>query len=142
MLIREVLQNKGAAVHSIAPSTTLADVVDSLVAHNCGSLVVCDAEGVMVGIVTERDILKACAAKVGQLPELSTEKYMTTKIVTGALDESISIVMGRMTENRIRHLPILEDGKLVGMISIGDVVKAQQTQLSVENQALKNYIQS
>ncbi|QDU93843.1 CBS domain-containing protein [Lignipirellula cremea] len=142
MFVRDILKVKGSKVYSINPDTMLSDVVDRLVSHNCGSLVVRNEAGDMIGIVTERDILKACAAKVGLLHELSTEKYMSTRLVTGLPDETIAVVMGRMTEKRIRHLPIMENGKLAGMVSIGDIVKAQHQQLSVENHYLKNYIQS
>jgi len=142
MLLREILRGKGPIVHTIVGEDTLADVVDKLVEHNCGSLVVCDASEKMVGIITERDILKACAAKVAPLEELIVAKYMTTSVHTGSPDDNIGDTMGLLTEKRIRHLPILDAEKLVGMISIGDLVKARYNQLSVENHHLKNYIQS
>lgn len=141
MLLREILQVKGDKVYSIEPSATLADVVQRLVEFNCGSLVVCDG-GKMVGIITERDILRACAALDEPLESIPVEARMTVDVVTGAPDNTVNDTMGVMTEKRIRHLPVMDQGQLVGIVSIGDVVKAQHAELSVENHYLKNYIQS
>lgn len=141
MILREILRTKGTAVHTIAPSATLAQVVDKLVQNNCGSLVVCEYER-MIGIITERDILRACAENGGTLAEKYVHDAMTTDVTIGTPEDSIEDTMGLMTDRRIRHLPILEDGKLSGLISIGDVVKAQHDHLEVENHLLKNYIQS
>ncbi|MCR9119151.1 MAG: CBS domain-containing protein [bacterium] len=142
MHLQEILGQKGVVVHSISPDETLADVVDQLVERNCGSLVVKEGDR-MVGIITERDILRACAAKKGPLETLKVADHMTSKVVTGKADATVSWTMNLLTEKRIRHLPLLDDaGNLAGMISIGDVVKAQSAQLAVENHMLKNYIQS
>ena len=78
----------------------------------------------MVGIITEHDILQACALKQGPLEELPVQRFMTSNPPTGVSADQVGHVMGLMTENHIRHLPIMEDGKLAGIISIGDVVKA------------------
>jgi len=142
MTLREIISGKGAAVHSINPGGTLADVVDQLVENNCGSLLVTDASGKMVGIISERDILRACAARKGPLETLTVHEHMTSKVYTGDLDDTVAKTMGQMTDKRIRHLPIFEKGALAGMISIGDLVKAQYNQLSLENHHLKNYLQS
>ena len=96
----------------------------------------------MVGIISERDILRAFASGTGSLDQLQTEQFMTSKVFTGELDDSVETIMGLMTEKRIRHLPVLKNGKLSGIISIGDVVKAQHDHLTMENHYLKNYIQS
>jgi CBS domain-containing protein len=142
MLLREILHNKGAKVFTIGPDATLADVVDRLVEHNCGSLVVChpDDPRKMLGIVTERDILRACAATRLRLEEQIVGDRMSRNVVTAGLDQPVEDAMGLMTTNRIRHLPIVEAGELVGLISIGDVVKAQHDALTMENHYLKNYI--
>lgn len=142
MHLQEILANKGAEVHSICPDSTLADVVDRLVEKNCGSLVVLKDDN-MVGIITERDILRACAAKKGALDSLKVSDHMTADVVTGKANATVSWTMALLTEKRIRHLPLLnEEGKLAGMISIGDVVKAQAAAVLTENEMLKNYIQS
>lgn len=139
MLVREILMDKGRAVHTCSPDNTLADVVDLLVGHNCGSLVVSE-RGEMVGIITERDILRACASTRQSLDVLSVRDRMSRCPVTATLDDEIADTMGAMTEHRIRHLPVIDSGKLAGLISIGDVVKAQHNELCRENHYLKSYI--
>jgi CBS domain-containing protein len=139
--VRDILSGKGRSVHSIRRSATLADVVESLVAHNCGSLVVCEGDE-LVGIITERDILRACAAHAGKLAALKVDEFMTHRVITGQVDDELNAVMSVMTVNRVRHLPIMEGGRLAGLISIGDVVKRHLDVLTVENNYLMNYIQS
>ncbi len=143
MILLDILRVKGRAVHTIDPDATLADVVRRLVESNCGSLVICNEKGDMVGIITERDVLRACAGSIDSpLSKMHVRDHMTTNIVTAEPGSNVNDVMGMLTDNRIRHLPVLEEGKLAGLISIGDVVKAQHDQLSMENHYLKNYIQS
>ena len=142
MKLRDILRIKGTEVHAIPLSATLADVVDLLVACNCGSLVVCEKPNStrLIGIITERDILRSCAGRQVGLSELRVADVMTRNVITGELDMPVNHIMGLMTEKRIRHLPILEDEQLVGIISIGDIVKAQHDALTAENHALKSYI--
>jgi len=140
MKVQDILRVKGRRVLKIAPDATLADVVDSLVAHNCGSLVVCQGEE-MVGIITERDILRASASGRQPLHTCRVRDQMTPNPITGHPEEDLNRVMGLLTEKRIRHLPIVQDNRLVGIISIGDVVKAQHDHLTMENHYLKSYIQ-
>ena len=148
MTLREILHAKGHVVHTIGSDATLDLAVQTLVKHNCGSLVVCDpppqeerrSAPRMVGIITERDILKACAANKGMLPSVLVANVMTREVATGSPDDSVEDTMGLMTNRRIRHLPVLESGELIGLISIGDVVKTQHDQLSMENHYLKNYL--
>jgi len=139
MQVREILGGKGRGVHTCNPQDTLADVVDMLVGYNCGSLVVCESEE-MVGIITVRDILRASAMTRGTLESLRVAERMTRCPVTASLDDEVADVMGVMTERRIRHLPVVEGGKLAGIISIGDLVKAQHDELCRENHYLKSYI--
>jgi CBS domain-containing protein len=149
MTLREILHNKGHVVHTIGSQATLEDVVQKLVHHNCGSLVVCAVEapdgasrtpGRMLGIVTERDILRACATHKASLSMLTAADVMTTDVVTGSPNDSVEETMGLMTRMRIRHLPVIEDGQLQGLVSIGDVVKMQYDRLTMENHYLKNYL--
>lgn len=141
MKLSTILEAKGSTVFTIGPDANLAEVVAALVEHNCGSLVVAEDEQ-LLGIVTERDILRVCATLDRPIGELRVDSIMTRDVLTGSADDKISDVMGLMTEKRIRHLPVLENGKLAGMISIGDVVKAEHSHLTMENHYLKNYIQS
>lgn len=135
----EILQNKGDEVHWITPQSTLADVVQTLVDNNCGSLLVMDGTK-LTGIITERDILKACAEEDRPLSEIMVYERMTANVMTASPEEDVNTVMGTLTTNRIRHLPIVDQQQLVGVISIGDVVKAQHDRLSMENHFLKQYI--
>jgi len=144
MKLQDILAVKGSMVHSISPDTTLQEVVQTLVERRIGSLVVCqsDAEGrvTLKGIITERDILHASLREKRPLAEVRVSEAMTTALVTGLPDDEVEQVMGLMTTRRIRHLPVLADGQLVGMISIGDVVKAQHDSLALENRFMKDYI--
>jgi CBS domain-containing protein len=142
----DILRVKGTTVYCITPSATLADVVQKLVEHKIGSLVVREDLGPrlgrVLGIITERDILKACARGERPLCEQAVAECMTHEIVVGSPLDSIDETMGLMTEHRIRHLPVMDGEELKGMISIGDVVKAHHHMAVVENHYLKSYIQS
>jgi CBS domain-containing protein len=148
MFVQDILAAKGTDVLTIGPDATLEDVVQKLVQYNCGSLLVCqqgDAgdEPQVVGIITERDILRACAARRAPLDQLRVLAVMTdrSRLVTGSPRDDLEHTMGQMTEHRVRHLPILDEGRLCGLISIGDVVKAQHQQMAMENHYMKAYIQ-
>ncbi len=147
MTLRDILHAKGHELHTIDPGATLNDVVQSLVSHRCGSLLVCqraDRDGrasvSMQGIITERDILKAMAAHGAAFLNLKVADVMTSKVTLGSPNDSVEDTMGLMTDLRIRHLPVVEDGVLLGMVSIGDVVKMQHDQLTMENYYLKSYL--
>jgi len=148
MTLREILHSKGHVVHTIGSSATLEDVVLKLVRNNCGSLVVCEdpghpesaPEGRMIGIITERDILKALAAHRASLATIRVIEVMSSKLVTASPDDSVEDTMGLMTEMRMRHLPVTEGNQLLGLVSIGDVVKMQHNRLTMENHYLKSYI--
>ena len=139
MRLQEILRTKGHSVHTTSPDATLASAIAKLVECNVGSLMVYDGDR-MAGIITERDILRACAAHQRPLDQLLVRTHMSTKLVTGTPDDKVEEVMGLMTSRRIRHLPIISEDRLVGIISIGDVVKAQFDKLAVENHYLKTYI--
>lgn len=139
MILAEILGAKGHKVFTIQPGATLAQVVDQLVERKCGSLVVCENEQV-VGIITERDILRACARRQS-LADLQVKDFMTTNLSVGTPNDNVDDVLGLMTDQRIRHLPVLQDEQLAGLISIGDLVKAQHDELSHENHYLKSYLE-
>jgi CBS domain-containing protein len=143
MKLAEILAHKGHKVHSIRPTASLDEVVQVLVRHNIGSLMVCPEEDCkrVLGIVTERDILRACDAHRGSLEVIEVSDVMTVDIVTGSPSDSVEDTMGLMTEHRIRHLPVLDSDELVGLVSIGDIVKAQHDALTMENHYLKSYLQ-
>jgi CBS domain-containing protein len=141
MNLRDILQSKGDQVFTIPPTSSLAEAVQAMVDHGCGSLIV-GTDGHMAGIISERDILRALADVQKPLESVLIADRMTTRVITGHPDDDLGKVMGIMTQNRIRHLPVMNDAKLVGMVSIGDIVKAQYEQLTRENYFLMNYIQS
>ncbi|MCH8042283.1 MAG: CBS domain-containing protein [Planctomycetes bacterium] len=142
MKLLSILSAKGREVYTTQPEATLQEVVDQLVRHNCGSLVVVDEPGSrrLLGIITERDILRTCAENRASLDQLDVASAMSTDVMTVREDDSVAEIMGLMTRNRFRHMPVIEDGQLAGIISIGDVVKAQHDALTQENHYLKSYI--
>lgn len=145
MTLSDILNHKGHAVLTIEPSATLAEVVHTLVEHNCGSLIVCSTSGDglrsrMVGIITERDILRACANDKTPLSRMRVEDVMSKNPIIGHPNDSVEDTMGVMTDRRIRHLPVLDGGLLAGIVSIGDVVKAQHDAMTMENHYLKSYL--
>ncbi|MCA9119866.1 MAG: CBS domain-containing protein [Planctomycetaceae bacterium] len=141
MLLKDILATKGTTILSIAPSASMADAVDKMVAHRCGCLVVTEGE-TMVGIISERDVLRAISGVAEPLDKISVEQRMTKEVITGTPEQNINDTMGLMTQNHVRHLPVLDEGRLAGLISIGDVVKAQHQKLAMENHLLMSYIQS
>jgi CBS domain-containing protein len=142
--LQDVLRQKGTDVYAVEPDATVAEVVDKLVECNCGSLLVRETGGArrMVGIITERDILKVTASKAAPLEAIRVKEVMSVELTVGSPSDTVESVMGLLTRERIRHLPVLENDELVGLISIGDVVKAQFDELATENHFLKEYIQS
>jgi CBS domain-containing protein len=141
MNLWDILNQKGRAVYTASPEGTLAEAVQLMVEQNCGSLVVCENDS-MVGILSERDILRSIATAGRPLDEVLIAERMTRNVITGLPTDDLSKIMGVMTQHRIRHLPVLENGHVIGLISIGDIVKAQHEQLAVENHFLMSYIQS
>jgi CBS domain-containing protein len=148
MRLKEILQAKGSQVHTITPDLTLDDVVHALVRHNVGSLVVCEPHDPhevhphVLGIITERDILRAHDAHQAPLDQLRVAGSMSAQPVVACPDDTIEHAMKLMTQHRVRHLPIVVDGRLYGMISIGDVVKTQHDALELENYCMLSYIRS
>jgi len=139
MFVKDILRAKGHDVFTIDQNVTLMEVVDEMVDRDCGSLVVTKA-GQMVGIVTERDILRASSECQRPLSETPLASAMHEKPPTVALTDRVRDLMRTMTEKRIRHLPVIDDENLVGLISSGDVVKAKEAELRAENRFLKEYI--
>jgi CBS domain-containing protein len=142
MRLRHILINKGFDLHTIRATASLDDVVQQMVLHNVGSLIVSDPAWPrrMIGIVTERDILRAHARERTPLHLLEVADVMTRHVICGSPDDMIEEAMQVMTDNRIRHLPIIDGQELMGMISIGDLVKVQCEELSMENHYLKSYL--
>ncbi|HYD28233.1 CBS domain-containing protein [Brevundimonas sp.] len=139
MLVAEILKDKGDAVYSIRPDARLGDACGELDRLRVGALVVCDDDRV-VGVLSERDVVRAVASRGAGALDLPVSDFMTAEVVFAAPAESVAILMGRMTDRRIRHLPVLREGRLAGVISIGDVVKCQIAEATQEAESLRTYI--
>ncbi len=140
MNVSEILKRKGTAVICISPESTIQEAIETLVGQGVGALLVRDKREKVVGIITERDILRANAKEFDGLSSFRVSDLMTGDLIIGCEDDSVSYVERVMTESRIRHLPIFEGRKLVGIISIGDVVKANAEQAAIEVRHLTSYI--
>ena len=139
MRIRDVLRTKGPDVITVAPDTPVQEATRVLVRHNIGALVVSD--GKLRGIVTERDLLHRASEDIQHLANCLVREIMTSEVITASPDAEIREVMDIMTEHRIRHLPVMENDTLAGIISIGDVVNALRQSVEAENRYLHAYIQ-
>ena len=139
MKIREILGAKGSDVVTAPPDVPVLDAMRVLVEHNIGSVVVVEDEEVS-GILTERDILRLGARDPTELTNVTVREVMTTDLLVGTPEDDIHYCMDVMTENRIRHLPVIDGGELRGLVSIGDVVNACRRDAEQENRYLKDYI--
>lgn len=141
MYVAEILKDKGEAVFIIAPEATVAEASVQLADKGVGALIVCQGDQV-VGVLSERDIVRAIARDGRESLEKAVADYMTGEVVFAAPTETIDTLMARMTDRRIRHLPVLHEKRLAGVISIGDVVKCKIAEATNEAETLKAYIVS
>ena len=142
MSVAALLKEKAGGVHQIGVDALVSDCIGMLNQKGVGALLVAGKNGEIEGIVSERDILRSAYARQCQICEIPVRDIMTPKgrLVTAEKSDSVEKVMNLMTGNRIRHIPIVENGRAVAMISIGDVVKALLDVTAQENKDLKNYI--
>ena len=139
MTVSRILALKGRDVATIAPHRSVADAVTLLAARRIGAVIVGGDDGAVLGILSERDIVRALAAGADALLH-PVSRYMTAEVVTCAPDMLIVDVMEEMTAGRFRHMPVMEGGRLAGIVSIGDVVKHRLDEMQHETQALRQYI--
>ena len=139
MKIKEILRTKGHSVLTITQSITVLEAVQILVEQNIGGLVVVNEDG-PVGILTERDILRLTAQRPGEFDSIQVGTVMTRSLITATADDDHIELMSVMTENKIRHLPIMDGDRLAGIISIGDLLNVCRTVAEEENSQLKHYI--
>jgi len=142
MQVENILQSKGRAVHTVAARATIAEAVDILNSRRIGAVVVVTDAGKVAGILSERDIVRHLGKDWTALGSKPVSEVMTKNVVTMNRQATVAEVMERMTERRIRHLPIVDNGDLVGIVSIGDVVKRKIEETEQEALALKEYIAS
>ena len=140
MLIGQILAAKGSDVVTTRPDASVADVVRLLKEKRIGAVVVTDARGNVVGIISERDVALGLADHGAALLDKKVRQIMTKDVVTCAPDDGVEKLMQTMTEGRFRHLPVVQDGRMVGIISIGDVVKHRLQELETEAHLLHDYI--
>ncbi len=140
MLVKNILAEKGSEVVTIGPDSSLADAVSLLADKRIGAIVVTKGEGRIAGILSERDIVRMLGAEGPSMLQKPLSSAMTSKVKVCHEDNTINQVMEIMTAGRFRHLPVERDGKLVGIISIGDVVKKRIEEVEHEAQEIRNYI--
>ena len=137
MNVASILKFKGIHVETTPPDTTLYTVAWTLKAKNIGAIVVSEDGSTVLGLVSERDIIRGLTDHGAKILTLPVSKLMTSPAITCRLEESITAVMARMTRHRARHLPVVEGGKLCGIVSIGDVVKHRLDELQLEADVLR-----
>lgn len=141
MLVHHILKSKASdAVFTIKPGMMVKQAAEILAENRIGSLVVSKDGNTADGILSERDIVRELANRGAPCLAETVDSYMTTKLVTCTRNDSADAVLAQMTEGRFRHMPVVEDGKLVGLITLGDVVKARLTELAMEKDALEGMI--
>lgn len=141
MKAKDILAVKGRRVITIHQDNTVIEAIALFFANRVGSLIVVDENDDIKGILAPNDVLKAVHNDLDNIQHTKVSRFMSTNLIVAKLDDDIDYIQAVMTENRVRHIPIIEKGKLQGLVSIGDVVKAQLKKRDVENQYLKEYIE-
>jgi CBS domain-containing protein len=142
MTVHDILLHKGSEVITIEPTATVAAAVRMLARHRIGALLVTGAEHHIVGIISERDIVRVLDESGPAVLNAPVSEVMTRKVVTCDRHETIADIMERMTTGKFRHVPVIEHGRLAGLVSIGDVVKVRLSQLEHEQDAMREYIRT
>ncbi len=140
MNVASILRQKGRAVTTAGPGMTLLDVAQKLAAKRIGAIVVVGARGEIEGIISERDIIRALSRNGPEGVTRPISEFMTSSVVTCQETDTLDELMAMMTAKRFRHLPVVTDGALVGIISIGDVVKHHVAEVEMEAMAMRDYI--
>lgn len=140
MHVEQILRTKGNDVVSVSPGDSIAQALETLAAHDIGAVLVRDDNGRVCGILSERDIVRALASQGEACLTSAVSALMTSSVISCAPNDSIDDVMALMTERRVRHVPVIADDNLRGMISIGDVVKHRMEEVQREAAAMRDYI--
>jgi CBS domain-containing protein len=141
MLVQQILKSKGdSSVVTVKPGTRISDAAQILAERRIGGLVVSSDGATPEGILSERDIVRALAVRGGRCMDETVDDMMTRNPVCCSRQDSADLVLTRMTDGRFRHMPVVEAGKMVGIVTIGDVVKARLQELSMEKAALQDMI--
>jgi len=140
MNVETILRTKGSAVATIRPDETVGAAVKELISRNVGALVVSEDGETVDGIISERDIVHGLADHGAALLSLNVAEMMTRRVVTCELSDTVDQLMAEMTNRRIRHFPVVQDGRLCGIVSIGDVVKNRLDEVEFEAQSMRSFI--
>jgi CBS domain-containing protein len=140
MSVRAILRTKGQRVITVRQDTTIEEVVATLSREKIGAVVVSDDGATVDGLVSERDIINGLSKQGAKLPAMTARDLMTRSVTHAKIDTPLLDILDTMTQGRFRHMPILENGRLVGMVSIGDAVKARLEMLETETMQMKDYI--
>ncbi|MCP3666673.1 MAG: CBS domain-containing protein [Gammaproteobacteria bacterium] len=140
MTLDELLNEKAGGLIYVQENLSVLEAIDTMCNKKVGSLLVETADGKLLGIATERDILRLCSERKGDFSDTKVSQAMTKELMVASPETSVDDAMTMMTEHRFRHLPVLKDGKAIGMISIGDLVKARLKDVTVEVKYLRDYI--
>jgi CBS domain-containing protein len=140
MLVSQILKVKGDLVFTATPQETIGAAAALLHSRRVGAMVIVDAEDAVAGILSERDVVRAVAEKGGAALSQPISSCMTQDVVFASPTETVDSLLERMTDRRLRHLPVLKDGRLVGIVSIGDLVKSKIAETEAEAENLKAYI--
>ena len=137
MKVAEILRSKGANVLTVERAVSLRSALERMAVSGVGALVVTGPDGSMVGIVSERDVVRALATSGATALDAAVEDVMTREVITCTPDDKVTDLMGVMTRRRTRHLPVMDGPRLTGIVSIGDLVKARVNELELESQILR-----
>lgn len=140
MKVDNILQSKGSATHRVSQTATINDTLKVLSEHNIGAVLVVDEKDHLVGILSERDIVRYLGRRGTSVLEMKVSECMTPKPYTCTMQASVDELLGQMTNERIRHMPVVENGKILGLVSIGDVVKRKIQEAEEEAASLREYI--
>lgn len=140
MHVAEILKEKGRAVETADKTTVVSRIVEKLTSRRIGAIVIVDRAGRLEGIVSERDVVRAMANHGAETMSLPAASIMTIDVITCNENDTIDELMAVMTAHRFRHLPVVEGGELVGIVSIGDVVKYRVAEVELEASAMRGYI--
>lgn len=140
MNIANILKRKGSQVFSVNPDDTIHQVAVALAQHRIGAALVSDPRGAMLGIISERDIVRGMAGQGPGTTQLLAKHLMTRNVITVSPEEKVTTALALMTDRRVRHLPVMDGTRVAGMVSIGDLVKARIEQAELEAAELKNYV--
>ena len=142
MLIDTILKDKGDSVETISDSATLAEAANVLDQRRIGAIVAVDENGALIGVLSERDIVRRFARNREKTVGMTVSQAMTRGVITASPSEDVDTCLGRMTDRRIRHLPVVHEGELIGIISIGDLVKYKIDAVLAEAEAMTANIRS